>query len=388
MEEVSAQDKKKLKRKLTAQNKASAIKLLAQHWPGFKHRRDIKNYALSLASSEAFSAEWFIKKMDRRLGKHVRTGSVYKPGEVSTYAKLKEQREYLRPTKAHNEEVLSADKASERAKNISSGIPYTDMTPFEQGLLKAALMSKPLTSYSAETSASDNGLSEKSKRLKSLTGHLTNTDTRQWLASIPEIERTAFASWCVRKNYVPIQKYWEEYVSASLVNLAESSVQDYAAAKNKLKKAGWTDAEMEVIGNGRLYTEYRAENARQKLNNPHFVKRESENSHTYSRVKVRKAQGLFRADVLRNWGDKCAITGTRLALEAAHILSHSKGGAPSVENGICLAADLHTLLDRGHIRFEDGRVVLSIEASADERYAPLDGCSLRKPLVAVNLIPE
>lgn len=186
----------------------------------------------------------------------------------------------------------------------------------------------------------------------------------------------------------PVQNNWESFVQASIIPLAESSMQDYASAKNKLIKTGWTEDEFAAVGNGRLYMEYRAENARQKLDTPHFDRRRAATGQSFTRAKIRIAQGLFRADVLRNWGEKCAITGTRLALEAAHILSHAKGGAPSVENGICLAADLHTLLDRGHLRIVNGRVKLSDEAKADERYAPLEGCPLRKPLVEVHFSSE
>ncbi|MGP6593899.1 HNH endonuclease [Klebsiella pneumoniae] len=61
------------------------------------------------------------------------------------------------------------------------------------------------------------------------------------------------------------------------------------------------------------------------------------------------AQGRFRREVMSNWENQCAITGIRLALEAAHIVSHARGGNASVENGICLTADLHTLLDSRHL---------------------------------------
>lgn len=92
--------------------------------------------------------------------------------------------------------------------------------------------------------------------------------------------------------------------------------------------------------------------------------------------------------MLRNWGRKCAITGTELALEAAHILSHAEGGAPSVEKGICLAADLHALLDSGHLRIVNGKVQLSDEARRDERYGTLEVRSLRKPLAVVGCMFE
>ncbi|WP_411752820.1 HNH endonuclease [Serratia sp. (in: enterobacteria)] len=76
--------------------------------------------------------------------------------------------------------------------------------------------------------------------------------------------------------------------------------------------------------------------------------------------------------MISNWENQCAITGTRLALEAAHILSHASGGNASAENGICLAADLHTLLDSGHLLILNGTLRLSDEAKGDLLYAALE----------------
>ncbi|MBB3322627.1 HNH endonuclease, partial [Atlantibacter sp. RC6] len=129
------------------------------------------------------------------------------------------------------------------------------------------------------------------------------------------------------------------------------------------------------LGNGQLYSEYKAELARQRLDIPHFEKQEIK----YTRVKIRPAQGVFRSRVMTNWDNRCAITGTGLALEAAHIISHASGGAPTVENGLCLAADLHTLMDRGHLLIDGNVVRLSDEAKEEPRYSGLDGTVLRKP---------
>ncbi|EQA6838649.1 HNH endonuclease, partial [Salmonella enterica subsp. diarizonae serovar 65:(k):z] len=129
------------------------------------------------------------------------------------------------------------------------------------------------------------------------------------------------------------------------------------------------------LGNGQLYSEYKAELARQRLDIPHFEKQEIK----YTRVKIRPAQGVFRARVMTNWDNRCAITGIGLALEAAHIISHASGGTPTVENGLCLAADLHTLMDRGHLLIDGNVVRLSDEAKEEPRYSGLDGTVLRKP---------
>ncbi|HGG6126999.1 TPA: HNH endonuclease [Salmonella enterica] len=150
---------------------------------------------------------------------------------------------------------------------------------------------------------------------------------------------------------------------------------DYNAAREKLLSVGWSAEEIDNLDNGQLYSEYEAELARQRLDIPHFEKQERK----YTRVKIRPAQGVFRARVMTNWDNRCAITGTGLALEAAHIISHASGGKPTVENGLCLAADLHTLMDRGHLLIDGNVVRLSDEAKEEPRYSGLDGTVLRKP---------
>lgn len=153
------------------------------------------------------------------------------------------------------------------------------------------------------------------------------------------------------------------------------SGRNYNAARKKLLSVGWSAEEIDNLGNGQLYSEYKAELARQRLDTPHFEKQEIK----YTRVKIRPAQGVFRARVMTNWDNCCAITGTGLALEAAHIISHASGGAPTVENGLCLAADLHTLMDRGHLLIDGNVVRLSDEAKEEPRYSGLDGTVLRNP---------
>lgn len=141
-------------------------------------------------------------------------------------------------------------------------------------------------------------------------------------------------------------------------DVTDKSLCDYNAARNKLLKVGWREEDIDNLGHGQLYTEYKSELSRQSLNIPHFNYREIK----YTRVKIRPAQEYFRALVMTNWGNRCAITGTRLALEAAHIVSHASGGASTVENGLCLTADLHTLLDNKHLLIEENVVQLSDEA--------------------------
>ena len=102
-------------------------------------------------------------------------------------------------------------------------------------------------------------------------------------------------------------------------------------------------------------------------------------------VKIRREQAKFRKAVMSNWGNKCAITGSILAVEACHIISHANKGLPSVENGIALAADFHKLFDSDHLSFRDNRVILSESARLEPRYKDFHGTELRKPLKPVDL---
>ena len=102
-------------------------------------------------------------------------------------------------------------------------------------------------------------------------------------------------------------------------------------------------------------------------------------------VKIRREQGRFRKEVMSNWGGKCAITGSSLAVEACHIVRHADKGSASVENGIALAADFHKLFDSDNLSFRDNQIILSEAARREPRYKDLHGKKLREPLKPVNL---
>jgi len=103
-------------------------------------------------------------------------------------------------------------------------------------------------------------------------------------------------------------------------------------------------------------------------------------------LKVRNGQQAFRESIMANWENRCAITGSALALEACHIESHATKGTYAIENGIALAADLHTLFDNDHLSFENNKVVLSLAAQNEPRYARLHNQPLRTPLKPVRFI--
>ncbi len=68
-------------------------------------------------------------------------------------------------------------------------------------------------------------------------------------------------------------------------------------------------------------------------------------------VHPRLGQGIFSLEVRDAYKGACAVTHEHSApvLEAAHIKPYSQGGEHSVNNGLLLRRDLHSLYDRGYV---------------------------------------
>jgi len=73
----------------------------------------------------------------------------------------------------------------------------------------------------------------------------------------------------------------------------------------------------------------------------------------------------FRKNVLRAYGERCAITGLRLIngggraeVEAAHIRPVEHGGPDIVSNGIALSGTAHWMFDRGLVGLSDDLTVV------------------------------
>ena len=79
-------------------------------------------------------------------------------------------------------------------------------------------------------------------------------------------------------------------------------------------------------------------------------------------TKHRLGQGAFRVVVTDAYQRRCSITGEKTlpVLEAAHIKPYAAEGPHSVNNGLLLKSDFHTLFDSGYITVdEDYRIDVS-----------------------------
>lgn len=95
----------------------------------------------------------------------------------------------------------------------------------------------------------------------------------------------------------------------------------------------------------------------------------------------RQGQPAFRAELMKAYGGRCAISGCDVShvLQAAHIDPVAHGGRDHVSNGLLLRADLHNLFDKTLI-WIDGRNHVRVDPKLrDTEYAEFDGVLLRRP---------
>jgi hypothetical protein len=104
-------------------------------------------------------------------------------------------------------------------------------------------------------------------------------------------------------------------------------------------------------------------------------------------IQRRRGQQSFRAALIDAYESQCAITrcSTIQVLEAAHIIPHSEQPSYSINAGILLRADVHTLFDLLLISInpESGQVVVSKDCGSD--YADLEGAVVKVPIRAGDL---
>jgi hypothetical protein len=79
-------------------------------------------------------------------------------------------------------------------------------------------------------------------------------------------------------------------------------------------------------------------------------------------IAYRRGQPKFRKLLLKEFEEKCAITGCNVkeTLEAAHIIPYKGEQTNVLENGLLLRADIHTLFDLGLITVNPGDMTILI----------------------------
>ena len=104
--------------------------------------------------------------------------------------------------------------------------------------------------------------------------------------------------------------------------------------------------------------------------------------HIWSQIVRRQGQGLFRKQLLRAYQSKCCMTETSdvAVLDAAHITPYDGPSTSTVNNGLLLRTDLHTLFDLGLLGIEPTTFSIMVHESIEEpEYRALHGKTLRLP---------
>lgn len=134
-------------------------------------------------------------------------------------------------------------------------------------------------------------------------------------------------------------------------------VQDWIPAPETFSKS--------IVQGKRYYTEDADgmrlfQQVQERLQSQVFVG--AENRYAESLTKHRLGQGAFRVVVTDAYQRRCAITGEKTlpVLEAAHIKPFAEDGPNSINNGLLLKSDFHTLFDDGYITIDkDYRIDVS-----------------------------
>jgi len=103
---------------------------------------------------------------------------------------------------------------------------------------------------------------------------------------------------------------------------------------------------------------------------------------TLRSVVQRRGQPQFRADLIKTFNGKCAISGCDVVavLEAAHITPYLGPAANTITNGLLLRADIHTLWDLGLVAVDPEKFTVWVSPIVTApMYRALDGNPLFMP---------
>ncbi|KDE89030.1 hypothetical protein DF40_008770 [Stenotrophomonas maltophilia M30] len=101
-------------------------------------------------------------------------------------------------------------------------------------------------------------------------------------------------------------------------------------------------------------------------------------------IYVRRGQRAFRRKLLKSYDKTCAVTGCKIEalLEAAHISPYLGDHTNSVNNGLLLRADIHTLFDLGLLWIAEDFIIQVAKSARGAPYADLHGKPLKLPKAA------
>ena len=99
-------------------------------------------------------------------------------------------------------------------------------------------------------------------------------------------------------------------------------------------------------------------------------------------VEARPEQSKFRRDILNAYNNRCCVTGYQVedALQAAHIIDYSKSKDNSIDNGLCLRADIHILFDRGSMRIDENYFIEISSTLKETEYAQYNNKQIILPI--------
>lgn len=124
--------------------------------------------------------------------------------------------------------------------------------------------------------------------------------------------------------------------------------------------------------------------AADEADNPTFDPESTRNEHERAirAVRIRRGQPQFRESLLNAYGGRCAVTGCPITdvLEAAHISPYAGEHTNTINNGLLLRADIHTLFDCNLLAIHPTtrEIVISSELEGST-YAKLAGRKIRQP---------
>ncbi|HEF8786763.1 TPA: HNH endonuclease [Providencia alcalifaciens] len=94
-------------------------------------------------------------------------------------------------------------------------------------------------------------------------------------------------------------------------------------------------------------------------------------------------QAAFRRAISINYNHRCCITGDSIAIEAAHIQTHSDYYDNSIDNGIMLSVGLHRLFDKGIMVIDpDSMAIHFTDDCFYKRY--LEGAVITQGKIKIN----